>query len=119
VQRRLKELRAKLPTAAAVSTAFQEVAAGGRGLSAFGLRLFCQSAGVPLQSRWEQVALLTLLDLDRDGVVTEKELLYWMGTPSQADGARSGAPLAVPPARAAAAPTASEPDPGMPPAEEC
>ena len=36
---------------------------------------------MPLRWQFEQAALLHTLDLDRDGLVTEEDLVYWLGTP--------------------------------------
>jgi len=39
-----------------------------------------QAAGVPVRFHFELTALMITLDLDRDGFVSEDDLLYWLGT---------------------------------------
>ena len=63
-----------------VVASYRSVMPDGAPMSAYGLKLLCQSAGMSHAMRWEadRVALLGLLDLDRDGLVTESDLLYWL-----------------------------------------
>lgn len=63
---------------AAVVTSFGAVAQGGRPVGEWGLRMIAQAAGVPLRYSFERVALLNTLDLDRDGKLSELDLLYWL-----------------------------------------
>lgn len=80
VGNKLQKLRERLPDNAAILAAYRHVAADGRPLNVFSLRLLTQAAGVPLRWRVEQAALLATLDLDRDGFVTEEDLVYWLGS---------------------------------------
>lgn len=62
----------------AVVAAFRTVSmSGSRPITEWGLKMLAQSAGVPLRYTFERVALLNTLDLDRDGKLTELDLLYW------------------------------------------
>ena len=45
---------------------------------AFGLRLLGQSVNLPARWKVDTLALLDTLDLDRDGAVSEAELVYWL-----------------------------------------
>ena len=76
---KLTKLRQALPDNAAIVAAFRHVAPDGRPLNFFSLRLVAQAAGVPLRWQFEHAALLHTLDLDRDGLVTEDDLIYWLG----------------------------------------
>ena len=44
-----------------------------------------QAAGVPVRFHFELTALMITLDLDRDGCVSEDDLLYWLGTSDDLD----------------------------------
>ena len=74
----LRRLRKALPDRRQISAAFRAVSPDELPIRDFGLRLLCTGAGVPLRWRFEQEALLTLFDLDRDGAVTCDDLLYWL-----------------------------------------
>ena len=74
----LRRLRKALPDRRQINAAFRAVSPDELPIRDFGLRLLCTGAGVPLRWRFEQEALLTLFDLDRDGAVTCDDLLYWL-----------------------------------------
>ena len=75
---RIRQLQRKLPTVAAVRASFRAVAHDQPSLQAFGLRLLGQSVNLPARWKVDTLALLDTLDLDRDGAVSEAELVYWL-----------------------------------------
>ena len=79
VASKVRALKKALPDNRAILAAYRAVSPDRLPISDFGLKLLCQSAGVKLSWRFEQVALVGLLDLDRDGSVTEEDLIYWLG----------------------------------------
>ena len=75
---RIRQLQRKLRTVAAVRASFRAVAHDQPSLQAFGLRLLGQSVNLPARWKVDTLALLDTLDLDRDGAVSEAELVYWL-----------------------------------------
>ena len=96
VASKLSALRRALPDNRSVVMAFRAVSPDERPISGFGLKLLAQSAGVKLRWRIEQQAVLALFDLDRDGMITESDLLYWLGADEDdEDGSGDGGPEVV------------------------
>ena len=69
-----------------IVTAYRSAMPDGSPLSEYGFKLFIQSIGMArnLKHEIDRIALVSLLDLDRDGYVTESDLLYWL-RPDEAD----------------------------------
>ena len=84
---KMGRMRAQLADNAAVSAAFASASSHGRPLSLFGLKLLAQSLGVRIRYRFELVSLLNTLDIDRDGAVSEGDLIYWLGSQDEPDDA--------------------------------
>ncbi len=85
VSSRLAKLSKRLKHNRAVMAAHQNVSGGdGRPIGLFGLRLIAQSASVPLRFALDQTALFNTLDIDRDGGLSEGDLLYWFGSEDEA-----------------------------------
>eukprot|EP00900_Chrysochromulina_parva_P009286 jgi/Chrpa1/18359/Chrysochromulina_OHIO_Genome00017869-RA len=84
VSSKLSALRRALPDQTSLLAAFRHAATDGEPLSRFGLKMMLQmmlqAAGVPVRFHFELTALMITLDLDRDGCVSEDDLLYWLGT---------------------------------------
>jgi len=91
VDAKLRALRKQLPDRAAIVAAFLAVSPDGRPVSLFGLVLLMQSAGVPLGWRVEQLAMLGLFSLMRDGTVSESDLIFWLASRAAEEAAEEAA----------------------------
>jgi hypothetical protein len=80
----IAKLRTQMGGTRGVLAAYRALQPDGRLIGAFGLQMLANAASVKLRWRADQLCLLHMLDLDRDGLITEADLVHWLGT--QGDG---------------------------------